>query len=148
MAGAGGPAEGERDVAGSHNGPTSPGEWTPEAPPGQQRVHQLVMMNGEVVEVEVEEGVNKPPDIVFCRHCLHRNRMKRQFLVGGNWKCNGSLDLVQQYARLDWNDVDDAQVIVALPYPYLLAAIKAWPSALCVAAQDVSGHEKGAFTGE
>lgn len=78
----------------------------------------------------------------------------RKKLIVGNWKMNGSLaanqDLLQAI-RAGIADLDAAACTVALavPAPYL-AQVQALVagSALALAAQDLSPHEAGAYTGE
>lgn len=79
--------------------------------------------------------------------------MKRK-LVAGNWKMNGDLranaDLVNAVlAGLPPESADGAQAAVCVPAPYLaqVSALCAG-SALAVGAQDVSAHDKGAYTAE
>ena len=76
----------------------------------------------------------------------------REFLIAGNWKMNassaGSTELVAGIiAGLPAGE--GFSVLVCPPYPYLAAvAEQARGSAVLVGAQNVSEHEKGAFTGE
>ena len=77
--------------------------------------------------------------------------MNKKKLIAGNWKMNGSLsanqDLVQGLlAGLQGAHCD---VAVAVPAPYL-AQVQALvrDSGLALAAQDVSQHQAGAYTGE
>ena len=72
-------------------------------------------------------------------------------LIAGNWKMNGGLaaneallkDLIVGQGRVA------CDVVVAVPAPYL-AQVQALTagSAVALAAQDVSSHESGAYTGE
>ena len=78
-------------------------------------------------------------------------KMNKKKLIAGNWKMNGSLsanqDLVQGLlAGLQGAHCD---VAVAVPAPYL-AQVQALVegSGLALAAQDVSQHPAGAYTGE
>lgn len=66
-------------------------------------------------------------------------------IVAANWKMNGNIQLLESFAKQSWN-TRSAQVIWGLPSIYLVKAKQLGLSAL--AAQDVSAHEKGAYTGE
>lgn len=72
--------------------------------------------------------------------------MSRKKLVVGNWKLNGNLSLVsdlkEKFAGCKLSQVDAA---VCPPFPYLSAFSN---GELSLGAQDVSQHNKGAFTGE
>ena len=76
---------------------------------------------------------------------------QKKKLIAGNWKMNGSLQanaaLLQ--ALRDGLGAPDCGVAVAVPAPYL-AQVQALVagSEIALAAQDVSQHERGAFTGE
>jgi triosephosphate isomerase len=76
----------------------------------------------------------------------------RDFLVAGNWKMNGS---TAENAALVAGIVDGVPagsgftLLVCPPFPYVAAvATQAEGSPVKVGAQNVSEHEKGAFTGE
>mgnify|MGYP001819159593 CR=1 FL=1 len=76
----------------------------------------------------------------------------RDFLVAGNWKMNGSS---AANAELVAGIIDGVPagggftLLVCPPFPYLAAvASQAEDSAVKVGAQNVSEHEKGAYTGE
>ena len=77
--------------------------------------------------------------------------MARTRLVAGNWKMHGSR--TANRALLDGIlkglDRDGAECAVCVPFPYL-ADVQQWLQATPIAwgAQNVSEHEKGAFTGE
>ena len=76
----------------------------------------------------------------------------RTKLVAGNWKMNGSLasnahllSALTSGAVASFN----AKLAVCVPYPYLSQANLALAgTTVALGAQDVSEHEKGAFTGE
>ncbi|MGL4436543.1 MAG: triose-phosphate isomerase [Giesbergeria sp.] len=72
-------------------------------------------------------------------------------LIAGNWKMNGSLAANEALVRAlrDGMGVPACDVALAVPAPYL-AQVQALAagSALALAAQDVSQHESGAYTGE
>ena len=72
-------------------------------------------------------------------------------LIAGNWKMNGSLAANEALLKAIVAGLADAacDVAVAVPAPYL-AQVQALTagSTVVVAAQDVSKHEAGAYTGE
>ena len=75
----------------------------------------------------------------------------RKTLIAGNWKLNGSISSITELV----NDVSlglqslDCDMAVCAPYPFLsMISEQLKSSALVVAAQDVSEHSGGAFTGE
>ncbi len=76
--------------------------------------------------------------------------MKKK-LIAGNWKMNGSLAANRALvnALCEGTGQSACDVAVAVPAPYL-AQVQALAegSAVAVAAQDVSAHESGAYTGE
>ena len=75
----------------------------------------------------------------------------RARLVLGNWKMHGSLaENAALLAALRAADTNSrSQVGVCVPFPYLAQAAQALQgSAVTWGAQDVSVHEKGAYTGE
>lgn len=70
-------------------------------------------------------------------------------LVGGNWKMNGSLELIKQFVQEDTIVSSDAvQVLVAPPTLYLVPAREALSTRCLLASQTISEHVRGAFTGE
>ena len=75
---------------------------------------------------------------------------KKKF-IAGNWKMNGSLQANAALLQALREGVDNpaCDVAVAVPAPYL-AQVQALVagSAIALAAQDLSQHESGAFTGE
>jgi triosephosphate isomerase (TIM) len=77
--------------------------------------------------------------------------MRRTRLVAGNWKMHGSREANRALldAILKGLDRDAAQCAVCVPFPYL-PDMQQWLQATPIAwgAQNVSEHEKGAFTGE
>ena len=75
--------------------------------------------------------------------------MTRKLIVG-NWKMNGSLAANQDLLHAVSAGLAGAacQVAVCVPAPYLAQAQQAAAHGLLTGAQDVSGHEQGAFTGE
>ena len=76
----------------------------------------------------------------------------RDFLVAGNWKMNGSSAANAELVAGIVAGVPDGggfSLLVCPPFPYLASiAAQAEGSAVKVGAQNVSEHEKGAFTGE
>ncbi|QIK81607.1 triose-phosphate isomerase [Lysobacter sp. HDW10] len=73
----------------------------------------------------------------------------RQKIVAGNWKMNGNLAsahaLMKDLAGMPGN----VQAIVFPPSVYLPGLIQAFTGgAIALGAQDVSAHQKGAYTGE
>ncbi|HWI36857.1 MAG TPA: triose-phosphate isomerase [Burkholderiales bacterium] len=77
--------------------------------------------------------------------------MARTRLVAGNWKMHGSRTANRTLLDgiLKGLDRDGAEGAVCVPFPYL-ADMQQWLQATPLAwgAQNVSEHEKGAFTGE
>ncbi len=76
----------------------------------------------------------------------------RKFLVAGNWKMNGdnaaNAELVSGIIA-GQPDSDNVEMLVCPPFPYLSAvAAQIGGSRLQLGAQNVSEHEKGAYTGE
>ncbi|KAJ3322985.1 triosephosphate isomerase [Blyttiomyces sp. JEL0837] len=76
--------------------------------------------------------------------------MARKFLVGGNWKMNGSRQLVDTLipALNDAKWGENVEVVIAPPAPYLDAVRKAVKAEVGVSAQNIYFEKKGAFTGE
>ena len=76
----------------------------------------------------------------------------RPIIVAGNWKLNGTIDETETLinALLDGESKNPkVTVIVCPPYTSLTTASKLLKgSHIAVGAQDMSEHEKGAFTGE
>ena len=76
----------------------------------------------------------------------------RDILVAGNWKMNGSSAANAELVAGIVAGVPQGSgfsLLVCPPYPYLGAVVaQAAGSAVSVGAQNVSEHEKGAFTGE
>ncbi|MFM9500799.1 triose-phosphate isomerase, partial [Streptomyces galilaeus] len=70
----------------------------------------------------------------------------RKPMVAGNWKMNGSLELVNQLS-VAVNNVKsaDLDVVVFPPYPLLSSLIE---QGVTTGAQTVSENKPGAFTGE
>jgi triosephosphate isomerase len=76
----------------------------------------------------------------------------RDFLVAGNWKMNGSSAANAELVAGIIAGVPEGSgfsLLVCPPFPYLASVVaQADGSAVKVGAQNVSEHEKGAFTGE
>ena len=76
----------------------------------------------------------------------------RKFLVAGNWKMNGDTATNSELVAgviAGQPGSDNVDMLVCPPFPYLAAiAAQVNGSRLKVGAQNVSEHEKGAFTGE
>ncbi|ABF08403.1 triose-phosphate isomerase [Acidovorax sp. SD340] len=78
---------------------------------------------------------------------------RRRLLVAGNWKMNGSLAGVQALAAAIADGavarLDRVQLVLFPPFTYLPEAQRRLgASGMAWGAQNVSGHEDGAFTGE
>jgi triosephosphate isomerase len=73
----------------------------------------------------------------------------RQKIVAGNWKMNGDMASAHALVQGISNIPANVQGLVFPPAVYLAALIQAFPeSGLSFGAQDVSAHDKGAYTGE
>lgn len=77
--------------------------------------------------------------------------MRRPTVVG-NWKMNTSLEATTALLgglTEGWSGVHQAEVAVCVPFPYLAKASELLENSnVAYGAQDVSKHEKGAYTGE
>lgn len=76
----------------------------------------------------------------------------RKYIIGGNWKCNGTLqsvkDLITEVLNKAQFDQSRVEVIVA-PVSIHIASVKALLNEnVKVACQNVSQTGKGAYTGE
>ncbi|MCK2185536.1 triose-phosphate isomerase [Halomonas getboli] len=72
-------------------------------------------------------------------------------LIAGNWKMNGSRQLVDEFGRAfrDAALPDGVSVALMVPFPYLEAAARAFEGGpLALGAQTLSDRPSGAFTGE
>lgn len=77
--------------------------------------------------------------------------MKRRAFIGGNWKMNGSSQTLLELTReisAQLNDAIEADIAVFPSYVYLETVRSAMGNLLKLGAQNVSEHEKGAYTGE
>lgn len=78
----------------------------------------------------------------------------RDFIIAGNWKMNKDLSEVRSFISevadgLKTKDMEGITAIVAPAFPFLGVSYEGLSdSPLKLSAQDVSMHEKGAFTGE
>jgi len=78
----------------------------------------------------------------------------RRFLVGGNWKANGSPNDVRQLVqdlnagRLSVDLAKQVEVVCAPPFPYLLDVKQSLRSDYAVGAQNMWDRQPGAWTGE
>ena len=76
----------------------------------------------------------------------------KKYIVGGNWKSNGSVDFVRQMCTDTLNTMtfDESRVeVVVAPISLHIAATKTMlNSNVLVAAQNISAEGNGAFTGE
>ena len=72
----------------------------------------------------------------------------RQNLVIANWKLNGSMELVHEFAQ-SWDALDNSntEAVLCPPAVFLAKAKEAYPQ-LTLGAQTSSAHTEGAFTGE
>ena len=80
------------------------------------------------------------------------NKAVRRPLIAGNWKMNKRPSEVLPFVQSLWKLLDDpwgVDIALCVPYPLLQNAVAAAiETSLCVGAQNVSEHEKGAYTGE
>jgi len=77
----------------------------------------------------------------------------RKKIVAGNWKMNKTFQDAEELVSTIADELDGAdlacEVILCPPFPYLeMASDYADESGLQIAAQNVSEHEEGAYTGE
>ena len=77
---------------------------------------------------------------------------KRKVLIVGNWKCHGDLTYVKEMVNNMLNkivfDKNLLDVFTAPPLIHIPAAKAMLTSSVGLAAQNVSAHPKGSFTGE
>ncbi len=76
----------------------------------------------------------------------------RKYIVGGNWKSNGSVDFVRKICTDTLNtasfDPSKVEVVVAPVFIHIASAKAMLNQNINVAAQNCSAHKNGAFTGE
>ena len=77
---------------------------------------------------------------------------ERKYIIGGNWKCNGTLQSVKDLITevLNKSQFDDSRVeVIVAPVSIHIASVKALLNDnVKVACQNVSQTGKGAYTGE
>ena len=77
---------------------------------------------------------------------------QRKFIVGGNWKSNGSVDFVRTMCTDTLNkmefDQDRVEVVIAPIMLHITSLKTMLNSNILVASQNISAEGKGAFTGE
>ena len=76
---------------------------------------------------------------------------QRKYIIGGNWKCNGSVEFVRNHTSMlnsmEYNQ--DVLEIVVAPISLQIASAKTMlNSNIKVASQNISAEKNGAFTGE
>ena len=75
--------------------------------------------------------------------------MRRHPLVIGNWKMHGSQSFIEDFVGKLQVGSGSTEVALAVPYPYLSQLqVLARHREISVAAQQVSSHAEGAYTGE
>jgi triosephosphate isomerase len=76
--------------------------------------------------------------------------MSRKFIVGGNWKMNGTKSSIASLVNAlnDATRAENVEVFVAPPSPYLVQVLATAQHYIQVAAQNCHKEAKGAFTGE
>ncbi|KXS20846.1 Triosephosphate isomerase [Gonapodya prolifera JEL478] len=78
--------------------------------------------------------------------------MARKFIVGGNWKMNGSKALIKSLVQETLNgaswDTSKIEVVVSPPAVYLDAVRQAAKPEIGVSAQNIYSERSGAYTGE
>lgn len=72
----------------------------------------------------------------------------RKKIAAGNWKMNLMIHEVKEYISQMPSVNDSAEVIIGAPFIYLQEMIAFHEKGIKVASQDVSIHDKGAYTGE
>lgn len=81
------------------------------------------------------------------------NKRYRNAIIAGNWKMNKTASEIKSYAQELTASLPPLsrkeRIVLCVPFPLIPAMLKeAGKTPLAVGAQDVSEHEKGAFTGE
>lgn len=69
-------------------------------------------------------------------------------LIGGNWKMNANSSTLEAARKFRDDIHSDADVFIAVPYVYMKEFRDIFSTKINLAAQDLSCHEKGAYTGE
>lgn len=77
---------------------------------------------------------------------------QRKFIIGGNWKSNGSVDFVRDLCTNTLNtmqfDQNRVEVVVAPISLHITSTKTMLDSKILVAAQNISATANGAYTGE
>lgn len=77
---------------------------------------------------------------------------QRKFIIGGNWKSNGSVDFVRELCTKTLNtmefDENHVEVVVAPISLHITSTKTMLNSNILVAAQNISAEGNGAYTGE
>eukprot|EP00850_Spirogloea_muscicola_P007534 SM000038S14347 [mRNA] locus=s38:288979:291396:- [translate_table: standard] len=78
--------------------------------------------------------------------------MGRKFIVGGNWKCNGTTEshkkLIEHFNAAEVPSEDVVEVVIAPPFVYIPLAKSLLRPDFAVGAQNAWVRKGGAFTGE
>lgn len=75
----------------------------------------------------------------------------KRFLIGGNWKCNGTLasaKAIIEVLNKSGSIPPESEVVIAVPSIHISLAKSLFRSEISVAAQDVGVNKEGAHTGE
>jgi triosephosphate isomerase len=80
------------------------------------------------------------------------NKGGRRYLIGGNWKCNGSLDSNAERTKI-FNEAgsipENVDVVLCVPFVHISMVLASLREDIDVGAQDCGRHGScGAFTGE
>merc|ERR1712046_219176 len=84
----------------------------------------------------------------------HTALRARQFIVGGNWKANGTPESTRQlikdlnHGKLEVDTSTDVQVVCAPPFVYLSEVKGQLRPDYAIAAQNMCDRPPGAWTGE
>lgn len=82
---------------------------------------------------------------------MSRFIMSRKPVIGGNWKCNGTVEQMETIIKNinDGGDYPDADIVIAVPAIHISKAIEKFRKEVSVSSQDCGLNKKfGAFTGE
>lgn len=82
---------------------------------------------------------------------LTRGVPTKRFLIGGNWKCNGSISSLNEVVDMLNNSGAVpvvSEVVIAVPSIHIAAAQLQMRREIAIAAQDVGAQGMGAYTGE
>lgn len=78
-------------------------------------------------------------------------QLVKKYFIGGNWKMNGSQQLIKEFSNaIIPSAYQHLQVVIFAPFPYLPLCSAQWqPTGLTVGAQSINGQpEKGAQTSQ